>query len=59
MNERNARVVVTAALIIKLALVVWSAAAYNNTTYDYHWHKARVATAGLRVGAMECNPPLY
>jgi hypothetical protein len=59
MNERNARVVVTAALILKLALVVWNAAVYNNRTYDYHAHKARVATAGLRVGAMEYNPPLY
>jgi hypothetical protein len=59
MNERNARVVVTAALILKLALVVWNAAVYNNITYDYHAHKARVATAGLRVGAMEYNPPLY
>jgi hypothetical protein len=59
MNERNARVVVTAALVLKLALVVWNAAVYNNRTYDYHWHKARVATAGLRVGAMEYNPPLY
>ena len=59
MNERNARIVVAVALLLKLALIVWNAGAYNNKTYDYHWHKARVASAGLRAGPMENNPPLY
>lgn len=58
-NPRNARLVVAVALLIKLALLVWNAAAYNSKTYDYHWHKARAASAGLRVGKMEYNPPLY
>jgi hypothetical protein len=58
-NQRNARVLVAFALFIKLALLVWNAAAYNNNPYDFHWHKSRAASAGLRVGAMEYNPPLY
>jgi len=58
-NQRNARVLVAVALLIKLALLVWNAAAYNNKPYDFHWHKSRAASAGLRVSAMEYNPPLY
>lgn len=59
LNDRNARVTVVVALLIKFALLVWNAAAYNNKTYDYQWHRSRAASAGLRVGAMEYNPPLY
>jgi hypothetical protein len=59
LNERNARVVVGVALLIKIALLVWNAAAYNIKPYDYNWHRSRAASAGLRVGSMEYNPPLY
>jgi hypothetical protein len=58
-NQRSARVAVAAALLIKLALVVWNASTYNSRSYDYHWHRARVASAGLHVDAMAYNPPLY
>lgn len=59
LNERSARVVVASALLIKLALVVWNAAAYNNRSYDYHLHSARVSSAGLRASSRAYNPPLY
>ena len=58
-SERRARTVVAVALVAKLALLVWNAAAYNNKPYDYYWHKARATSAGLRVGPMAYNPPLY
>ena len=59
LNERNARIVVAGALLIKLALVVWNAAAYNNKSYDYRLHSARVASAGLHASSRAYNPPLY
>jgi hypothetical protein len=59
LTERNARIVVAIALVIKVGLLVWNAAVYNNKTYDYHWHRSRAASAGLRVGPMAYNPPLY
>jgi hypothetical protein len=59
LNKRNARVVVAVALLIKLALVVWNATAYDNRSYDYHLHKRYAASAGLRPSMRASNPPLY
>lgn len=58
-GERTARVVVAAALLVKLGLVVSNAATYNNNTYDFYKHKSRAASAGLRVGGRAYDPPLY
>ena len=58
-TPRGGRILVTVGLVIKLVLLVWNASAYNNKPYDYHWHKARAASAGLRAGKMSYNPPLY
>ncbi len=58
-SPRSARLLVSVALVIKLALLVWNAAAFNGKTYDFHWHGIRAASAGLLVGKMEYNPPLY
>jgi hypothetical protein len=59
LDERRARVIVTGALLIKLGIVVWNAAAYNAKSYDYHLHSSRVASAGLKASSRAYNPPLY
>jgi hypothetical protein len=50
---------VAGAFALKLAILVWNSVTYSGVPYDYNHHKARAASAGLRVHAMAYNPPLY
>ncbi len=59
LSPRSARIVVAAALAIKLLVVAWNALTYNNQPYDVHWHEDRAVAAGLRADAMAYNPPVY
>ena len=58
-NQRNARTLVLAVFLLKMAIVVSNTIVYRAAPYDYHWHGTRAASAGLRVDAMAYNPPLY
>jgi len=57
-NQRTARITIGVALVIKLSIVVWNAASYDNLPYDYYRHEKRAAAAGLRVGRVNHYPPL-
>ncbi|WP_437482560.1 hypothetical protein WME75_41080 [Sorangium sp. So ce1014] len=58
--RRSARAFLVLLLVLKLAISVWNAAAFpTRGSYDHRHHAWRAKSAGLEMGKMAYNPPLY
>jgi len=58
-TPRSGRFLIAVLFGIKLALLVWNAAAFDGKPYDVGHHSDRALFGGLRPGKMAYNPPPY
>lgn len=58
-TPRTGRFLITTFLLVKVALLLWNAVAFDGKVYDQGHHQDRALFGGLRPGKMAYNPPLY